>query len=567
MIKSKLSLLLLLVMMMPVLMIFNGCKKKSKDMEAELKSFVTQLESKYIPLYKETNLAYWNSQVTGDTKDFKKYESNQIKMNEIFSNKEDFKKLKEIKESGQVKDELLKRQLDLLYNGFLRNQVDTAKLNAITRMEVKISQAYNAFRADVNGKKYTDNQVEETLKKSVDSKELESVWTAQKKVGAVVAADIITLVKMRNELAKEIGFKNYHEMSLKLSEQDPEEISKLFNELDELTRDAFASVKNDVDNYFSERYKVTIDKLRPWHYQNRFFQEAPAIYKVELDKYYTSKEQIVNLTQEYYKGIGIDISDIIKNSDLFEKENKCQHAFCIDINNEGDVRVLCNVTATEDWMNTMLHENGHAAYDKYIDNKNLPFFLRDAAHTFTTEAIAEMFGKFSRNPKWMKNMLKISDEEVNKIQDDCFKSLRLQQLVFSRWSQVMYNFEKNLYDNPDQDLNKLWWDQVEKYQMLKRPEGRNEPDWAAKIHIATSPCYYHNYLMGELLASQLTAYIAKNILKTDDLMHSFDNNPEIGKYLVEKVFTPGARYYWNDMIEKATGEKLSPKYYAEMFVK
>jgi peptidyl-dipeptidase A len=29
---------------------------------------------------------------------------------------------------------------------------------------------------------------------------------------------------------------------------------------------------------------------------------------------------------------------------------------------------------------------------------------------------------------------------------------------------------------------------------------------------------------------------------------------------------PGARYYWNDMIEKATGEKLTPKYYAKQFV-
>ncbi len=34
----------------------------------------------------------------------------------------------------------------------------------------------------------------------------------------------------------------------------------------------------------------------------------------------------------------------------------------------------------------------------------------------------------------------------------------------------------------------------------------------------------------------------------------------------EKIFMPGARYYWNDMIEKATGEKLTAKYYAEQFV-
>ena len=58
--------------------------------------------------------------------------------------------------------------------------------------------------------------------------------------------------------------------------------------------------------------------------------------------------------------------------------------------------------------------------------------------------------------------------------------------MFSRWCQVMLRFEKSMYENPDQDLNELWWDLEEKYQGIKRPEGRNEPDYASKIHIVTS---------------------------------------------------------------------------------
>jgi len=371
---------------------------------------------------------------------------------------------------------------------------------------------------------------------------------------------------MRNVVAKELGYNNYHEMRLKLSEQDPAEILKLFDELDNLTKESFKKEKDAVDEYFMNRYKVKKEELMPWHYQNRFFQEAPKIYKVDLDAYYKDKD-LVKLTDEYYKGIGILIDDVIKNSDLFEKEGKNQHAYCTDINNDGDVRVLCNVKPNEKWMNTMLHEFGHAAYDKYIDNKNLPFMLRDPAHTFTTEAIAMIFGRFSSNTAWMKDMKVINDEGVKQIGDAGLKSLRLQQLVFSRWSQVMYRFEKSMYENPDQDLNKLWWDLVEKYQGLKRPEGRNEPDWASKIHIATAPCYYHNYLMGELLASQFFYYVCDNVIKTKEYnTQSFVGNPEVGKFFKEKVFAPGAKYYWNDMIEKATGEKLTAKYYAKQFV-
>ena len=290
------------------------------------------------------------------------------------------------------------------------------------------------------------------------------------------------------------------------------------------------------------------------------------MYDVDLDKYYKGKD-IEKLTSSYYAGIGLDITDILANSDLYEKPGKNQHAFCIDIDNEGDVRILCNIKDNSSWMNTMLHEYGHGVYDKYID-RDLPYVLRDPAHTFTTEAIAQMFGRFASNPQWLKDVVGISSKEKRAITEESLNTLRLEQLVFSRWAQVMYRFEKGMYENPDQDLNKLWWDLVEQYQMVTRPDNRQAPDWASKVHIATSPCYYHNYLLGELLASQLYYYITKEIFKSEDYKNqSFANNKAVGDYLLENIFKPGARYYWNDMIEKATGEKLTAKYYAMQFVK
>ena len=557
--------LTLTVLILSVLLFLNGCSKKDSDMQTQFKDFVTKLEAKIIPLYKDVNLAYWNAAISGKKEDFDKVADLQNKMTAIYSNKDDFKTLKKIKESGDVKDEVLKRELTVLYNYYLGNQVDTAKLNAVNKMQNDIEQKYGNFRAEVGGKKLTDNEVENVLSVSKDSKELMDVWLAHKKIGTVVADDLKKLVKARNEIAKELGFKNYHDMSLKLSEEDPEEISKLFDELDNLTRDAFAKEKSNMDDYFVTRYNVKKEDLKPWHYQNRFFQEAPKIYKVDFDEFYKGKD-LAKITETYFKSINLPIDDMLKNSDLMEKPGKNQHAFCTDIDKIGDVRVLCNIVPNEKWMNTMLHEFGHGVYAKNVD-RTIPFVLRDAAQTFTTESIAMLFGRFSTNAQWIKDNIGIKEEEAKKITDDGFKSLRLQQLVFSRWSQVMYRFEKSMYDNPDQDLNKLWWDLVEKYQLLKKPEGRNEPDWASKIHIATAPCYYHNYLLGELLASQLYSYIVKNIIKSDeDKNQSFMNKPEVGSYLRDKIFGPGMKFFWNDMIEKATGEKLTAKYYAKQFV-
>jgi peptidyl-dipeptidase A len=375
-----------------------------------------------------------------------------------------------------------------------------------------------------------------------------------------VADDVIKLVKLRNVIAQKLGFSNFHEMSLKLSGQDPVEVTAIFDELDNLTRNNFAQLKNDIDTYYAKRYKIAATELRPWHYQNRYFQEAPEIYPVDFDKYY-EKQDPVKLAAAFYDGIGLNVDPILAKSDLYEKPGKNQHAFSTDIDHSGDVRTLDNIRPDSYWMNTILHELGHGVYSYYND-MSLPFTLRDAAHTFTTEAIANMFGRFATDPGWMEKMGIITPEESAKISADCHKALRLQQLVFSRWAQVMYRFEKSMYENPDQDLNKLWWDMVEKYQLLKKPEGRNMPDWATKIHVALYPCYYHNYLLGELLASQLYSYITTNITQNQ----SFVGDKAAGTYLKEKVFMPGARYYWNDMIEKATGEKLTAKYYAKQFV-
>jgi peptidyl-dipeptidase A len=556
-----------MVSLIMITILLAGCSNKREQMRQRLTDFIKKHDSLVIPLSKELNLAYWNASITGKEEDFKKAEALNLQMMAILSDSTSLAVLKEIKVSGLIADTLLNRQLDVLYRAYKMAEADTSKLNTMVRMQTQIEMKYSNFRTEVNGKKLTDNDVEEILRTSKDVKKQKEVWMAQKKIGNIVAEDIKELVKLRNEVAKDLGFKNFHEMSLTLSDQDPKEVRQLFEELDTLTKNVFTKVKGEVDDYFVHYYNLkSKDELMPWNYQNRFFQEAPKIYDVDLDVYYKGKD-LKSLTDTYYAGIGLPITPILKNSDLYEKEGKMQHAFCTDIDRKGDVRVLCNLKSNSYWMNTMLHEFGHAVYDYNIDT-TLPFILREPAHTFTTEAIAMIFGRFSRNPQWIKDMAGISEEEKVKIAENSFKTLRLEQLVFSRWSQVMYRFEKEMYKNPDQDLNKLWWDLVEQYQLLKRPAGRNQPDWATKIHIATFPCYYHNYLLGELLASQLYYYIIANIINSeDDRFQSFAGKPEVGLYLKEKVFSPGSKYYWNDMIEKATGEKLTAKYYAKQFLK
>ncbi|MBN1392126.1 MAG: M2 family metallopeptidase [Sedimentisphaerales bacterium] len=556
--------LLISVLALTVAIAVAGCELSTK--EELLKKFIAAHVKKVEPVYKEANLAYWDAAVTGNPEDYNKYSKLAFEIREIYSNPKEFSLLEDIRESGEIKDAQLTRQLDKLYNAYLSNQTDPQLLKKIVDLSTEIEKNFSTFRGTIDGKEVTTNEIKEILKTEMEPARRKQAWLASKQVGPVVAADIIQLVKLRNEAARKVGFDNYHTLSLTVSEQDVKEVDRIFNELYELTNEPFAKLKGDLDRILASKYGIDVTKLAPWHYHDPFFQETPLVYDLDLDSYYKDRD-VKELAVRFYTGIGLPVESILARSDLYEREGKNPHAFSTDIDRQGDVRILCNLKNDESWMETILHELGHAAYDKYR-SPEVPYLLREPAHIFTTEAIAMFFGRLSRNAAWMQQMLELSDEQRVEIKKVSSKYAHLKQLIFARWAMVMYDFEKQLYANPDQDLNSLWWEMVEKYQFVKKPEGRDEPDWASKIHFTIAPCYYHNYVLGELLASQLHYHIAVDVLKVEpDREVGYVGQIKVGDYLRNKIFEPAATYRWNDMIERATGEPLTAKYFVDEFVK
>ena len=535
-----------------------------KDVDMEFAKFVEEHVARIEPLEKEGNLAYWKAALTGNEKDFERYSRLQLELQKIYTNREEFEYIKKVKESGRLKDEKLKRIADILYLAYLGNQIDSLLLKQIVELSTQVENKFNVFRPEVDGKKLTTNDVYEVLRTEVDSGRRRKVWEASKEVGRVVEEDLLKLIKLRNEAARNIGFDNYYTMSLTLSEQSEDELVKLFDELDELTREPFLKLKKEIDRELARKYGISPEEMRPWHYQDPYFQEAPQIGDIDLDRFYR-KRDLVKIATDFYASIGLDVSDIIDRSDLYEKEGKNPHAFCTNIDRNGDIRILANMRDDSYWMETILHELGHAVYDKYID-RSLPYLLRSYPHLCTTEASAMYFGRLSQDPLWMKEALGLSDEEVKSISRMIRKSLRMKQLVFARWCQTMFRFERELYRNPDQDLNKLWWDIVEKYQFVKRPEGRDEPDWATKIHIVSSPVYYHNYMLGEMIASQFHHYIVTKLLGADEDQVNIYGVSKVGDYFKNVVYKSGDLYPWNKHIEIVTGEPLTARYFVEQFV-
>ncbi len=534
-----------------------------ESIESRAGKLVEYYEKEMRPLFVERETAWWNANVTGSDADYAKKEAITNKYNEKMSDSKIFKELKEVRTKLSPKASLvLRRQIERFYLEAVEKQTPADLLKKIVAKANAIEKIFNVTRAKVGGKELADSDVKKILKESKDSKERQAAWEASKVVGANVEKDLKELVALRNQQAKSLGYSNFHSMSLELSEEKPSEVLALFDSLDKLTRDRFLALKKDIDTKLAAAYKVTPAQLRPWHYHDPFFQDAPSVYETDLDATYANQD-IVKLTRDFYAGLGLPVDGVLANSSLFEQPGKSPHAFCTDINRNGDVRVLANVVPTEGWMSTMLHEVGHAVYASTYIPPTLPFLVRDVSHILTTEGIAMLFQKFSKSADWLKSMgVAVADPVAFNAAGKKLQTAEL--LVFSRWAQVMFRFEKSLYENPKQDLNKLWWDLVERYQGLKRPENRNAPDYAAKIHVVSAPAYYHNYMMGQLFASQVHHAAVRDVLKTNDFRNaSYVGNKAIGDWYKKKIFDPGATLTWNELTKFATGQSLNPKAFVE----
>ena len=506
------------------------------------------IERELAPLHSASSAAAWELNVLATSENEARRVALETALSDFLADPDRFAAIEAARENATG---TARRRLDLLRASFVTNQVPAALRERIIELEAAVEAVFSVHRGVVAGRRVDDNEILRTLRGSGDVELRRKTWEASKTVGAAVADDVRELARLRNEAARAVGYRDWFALSLATSEMDEGRLSATLDEVDRATAEPFARWKRGLDERLASRFGCTVAELAPWHYADPFFQEVPVEGGVDIDPL-LGEGDTVALSASTFDGIGLETRAVLERSDLFPRESKCQHAFCIDIDREGDVRVLANVVPGQRWQDTMLHELGHAAFDGGID-PTLPWILRDC-HTVVTEGIAILMGRLAGDPEWLETVLGAAPETVAAIADDLREAAAAEMLVFARWVLVMTNFERSLYADPDSDLDARWWELVERFQLLSAPAGRSSPDWAAKIHVACAPVYYHCYLYGHLVASQLAATLKRECGGLVD-------RPAAGAYLRERIFAPGQSLRWDRLIEQATGEPLTATYF------
>lgn len=500
------------------------------------------------------NKASWLLETTGskDAGDLKAALDTELRL--LLSDTHTFERLDAWDRNSAVADPLQKRELNVLIRAFKSNLLPKGLLEEIAHKESFLLQHYANFRPELQGKKVSENALRAILKKENDPHIRKMAWETSKQIGELLAPLILELIALRNEAAKALGYTDYFTMQLVLQEVDKEWLFSTLEELAKASDAAYSKVVQEIEASQCTRFGVQKEDLGPWAWSEPFGQEDP-VDSAALDSLVEGIDMLA-VCKSFYEQMGIDVSGILERSDMYERPGKNQHAFCTHIDREGDVRTLNNLQPTIKWLETLLHELGHAVYEMGFDPR-LPWLLREPPHMLTTEAMALIAGRQAYRYNALQFLVGNREEALMHKGEE---SLKRRQLIFSRWVLVMTHFEIALYENPQQNLNALWWSLVEKYQKIRRPLGRERKcDWASKYHIGLAPVYYYSYLLGEMLASALEEAIERET-GSRELTHK-----KAGQFLQEKLFHPGNSLRWDILIERAIGKPLSADAWIKQF--
>lgn len=171
--------------------------------EEQAQAFIKRHVDQVAEKYKDVCLTYYTATNSGKEEDYTIAAEAQLAREKIYTNKDDFQKINTFR-SSDIDDPLLKRQFELLFLSYQSRQMDEKKLEDMIALQNSIESKFATCRVEIEGKTYTDNQIEEILSISTDTEEVKQAWIASKKIGSVVADEVITIVKMRNQLAQSL---------------------------------------------------------------------------------------------------------------------------------------------------------------------------------------------------------------------------------------------------------------------------------------------------------------------------------------------------------------------------
>lgn len=424
----------------------------------------------------------------------------------------------------------------------------------------------------------TANDIDRVLQKSTDLVERQRFWTASKEIGVPLKDGLATLQKLRNQVAREMGFSSFFALQVADYGMTVAEMRALTQGFVKDSRPLYDALHLWTRRELAKRYKQPVPTgVLPAHWlNNRWSQNWPGLAPgVDLDPLFKGKtpQWIVEQAERFYTSMGFAKlpGTFWQKSDLYpvpagDKRQKNSHASAWHMDYAEDVRSLMSVEADSRWFGTAHHELGHIYYYQSYTRPEVPVVLRSGANRAFHEGIGELISIAAGQEPYLREQgILPADQKIDPIAFLLNEALD-HSIAFLPWSAgVMTEFEYELYENdlPPAKWQATWWRLAAQYQNVEPPtaDRLTDPllcDACTKTHINDDPAQYYDYAIATVLKYQLHEYIATKILKQDPHSCNYYGHKEVGDWL-RKILQKGQTEDWRKVLQEATGEPLSTR--------
>lgn len=428
----------------------------------------------------------------------------------------------------------------------------------------------------------TANDIVDALTTETDVRQRLMVWNASKEIGVPLKPGLVELQKLRNQVAREMGYSSYFGLMVADYGMTVPEMMTL---LDGLTTDMaplYTQLSTWANRQLAHRYgqKLPAGPMPAHWYPNRWAQEWGGLVEgADLDPYFKGKdpEWIVKTAEAFYVSMGFSPlpESFWQKSDLYPAplgpdgqptRLKNAHASAWHVDIDDDVRSLMSVQADSEWFFTAHHELGHIYYYKSYTRPEVPPVLREGANRGFHEGIGELISLAAGQVPYLTQLgILPKGVKINPTQAMLVDALE-KTVAFIPWSAgTMSHFEYELYekDLPADQWQARWWAMAEQYQGVAVPDKARltDPtlcDACTKTHINDDPAGYYDYAIATVIKYQLHEHIALKILKQDPHTCNYYGNKEVGAFL-KSILEKGATEDWRKVLRDATGEDLSTR--------
>lgn len=343
----------------------------------------------------------------------------------------------------------------------------------------------------------------------------------------------LTLMRLRNDKAREQGFSDYPELILSITELTPDFFRSF---VDTMERSTLAPLQNLLIKIKAEQNKqdIGISDLQALMGRYLGLSSGPQI----------AKERILPLMQETVGNIGIPFDPLPLR---FEERDMPAgiggQGFAVSI--PEDFRVVVKPTLP---FNDRLHELGHGLQWMFTSAaspilKGYEWCRGNSCGAFD-EGMAETMARFIKNPEWLKKYTGLSDEEF------IDQKAKTQELlpVYIRYMLNMFMFEVEFYRDLDQDPGELVRRLQKRYLLIEDPP--KKPKSLASMVYVSYPLYIQSYLIGDMISWQVHEALEY------EFGQNYVFNPKVGDWLEKKLWGKGVLLPWRQRLEEATGRGL-----------